>query len=42
MRVLGDEVTAEWIAEMTEKGFDGAQLVADAKAIVAEVAAETK
>ena len=42
MRVLGDEVTAEWIAEMTEKGFDGAQLVADAKAIVAEVAAEAK
>ena len=42
MRALGDEVTAEWITDMNAKGFDGAQLVADAKAIVAEVSAEAK
>ncbi|UWQ18496.1 TRAP transporter substrate-binding protein [Jannaschia sp. M317] len=32
---LGEEVTAEWIVEMTEKGLDGAALVADAQAAVA-------
>lgn len=42
MRALGDEVTAEWITDMNAKGFDGAQLVADAKAIVAEVSTEAK
>lgn len=42
MQALGDEVTAEWIADMNTKGFDGAQLVADANAIVAEVSAEAK
>ncbi|WP_281856475.1 TRAP transporter substrate-binding protein [Litoreibacter halocynthiae] len=34
--VLGEEVTAEWIVEATEKGLDGAALVEDAKAFVAE------
>ncbi|ATG48653.1 C4-dicarboxylate ABC transporter [Celeribacter ethanolicus] len=29
---LGDEVVADWIAEMDEKGFDGEKLVADVKA----------
>ena len=33
---LGDAVTQEWIAEMTARGLDGAQLVEDAKAAVAE------
>ncbi len=32
---LGKEVTAEWIAELTEKGLDGAALVEDARAFVA-------
>lgn len=34
IRALGDEVTAEWIAEMDKKGYDGAGLVADARAAV--------
>lgn len=32
--LLGDKVTEAWIAEMTEKGLDGAGLVADARAAV--------
>ncbi|WP_417258314.1 TRAP transporter substrate-binding protein [Celeribacter sp.] len=32
IRALGDEVTAEWIADMTAKGFDGQKLVDDANA----------
>lgn len=35
IRTLGEEVTKEWIAEMTEKGLDGAELVKDARAFVA-------
>lgn len=35
IRALGDEVIAEWIAQMDEKGYDGAALVADARAAVA-------
>ena len=31
---LGDEVTQDWIAEMAERGLDGAQLVEDARAAV--------
>lgn len=31
---LGEEVTADWIAEMTERGLDAAQLVKDAQAAV--------
>lgn len=31
---LGDEVTQEWISEMTARGLDGAQLVEDARAVV--------
>lgn len=34
IRALGEEVTEEWIAELTAKGLDGAGLVADAKAAV--------
>ena len=34
IQTLGAEVTAEWIAEMTERGLDGAGLVADAQAAV--------
>lgn len=34
VRALGDEVTAEWVAEITAKGYDGAGLVADARAAV--------
>ncbi len=34
IRALGDEVIAEWIADMDAKGFDGAALVADARAAV--------
>lgn len=36
MVALGEEVTAEWIADATAKGLDGAALVEDAKAFVAE------
>lgn len=36
IRALGAEVEADWIAEMDRRGFDGAALVADAKATVAE------
>ena len=32
---LGEEVTAEWIADANEKGLDGAKLVEDARAAVA-------
>lgn len=45
IRALGAEVEAEWIAEMTDRGFDGAALAADAHRFVAEatetLAAET-
>ncbi|GGD23718.1 TRAP transporter substrate-binding protein [Sinisalibacter lacisalsi] len=34
IRALGDEVIAEWIAQMDAKGYDGAGLVADARAAV--------
>lgn len=34
IRTLGDEVTAEWIVEMDAKGFSGALLVEDARALV--------
>ncbi len=36
IKAVGEEVVAEWAAEMTKKGFDGAALVEDAKAMVAE------
>jgi TRAP-type C4-dicarboxylate transport system substrate-binding protein len=36
MRALGEEVTAEWIAEVTAKGLDGAALVEDARALMAQ------
>ncbi|MEM6595845.1 MAG: TRAP transporter substrate-binding protein [Pseudomonadota bacterium] len=35
IKALGEEVTAEWIADMTAKGLDGAALVEDARAFVA-------
>ena len=35
MVALGDEVIAEWIADVTAKGLDGAGLVASARAKVA-------
>ncbi|MEM9583878.1 MAG: TRAP transporter substrate-binding protein [Pseudomonadota bacterium] len=35
IRALGEEVTTEWIAEMSAKGLDGAALVEDARAFVA-------
>jgi len=35
IQALGAEVTAEWIADATDKGLDGAALVEDAKAFVA-------
>jgi TRAP-type C4-dicarboxylate transport system substrate-binding protein len=36
IKVLGDDVTNTWIAEMDAKGYDGAALVAAAQAAVAE------
>lgn len=36
IRALGAEVTQEWIAEVTARGLDGAALVDDARAAVAE------
>ena len=34
IRALGDEVIADWIVQMDAKGYDGAALVADARAAV--------
>lgn len=34
IKALGDQVIAEWIAEMNAKGLDGAQLISDARAAV--------
>lgn len=42
MNALGDEVTAEWIADIASKGYDAAALVEDAKALIADVVAEQK
>ena len=39
VRAVGEEVVNDWIADMTEKGYDGAQLVEDARAMVAEAMA---
>ncbi|MEM1361430.1 MAG: TRAP transporter substrate-binding protein [Pseudomonadota bacterium] len=36
VKALGDEVTQTWIAEVTDKGLDGAGLVDDARAAVAK------
>lgn len=36
IKALGEQVTAEWIADATAKGLDGALLVKDAQAFVAE------
>ncbi|PYG29107.1 TRAP transporter substrate-binding protein [Pelagimonas varians] len=36
IEALGADVTAEWIAEVTKRGMDGAQLVKDAQDAVAE------
>ena len=36
IRALGEEVRAEWIADMDDRGYDGAALVAAAEAAVAE------
>lgn len=40
IEALGDEVIAAWIEEMNAKGYDGAQLVADARAAVAAASAK--
>lgn len=40
IRGLGQAVELDWIVEMTTKGLDGAGLVSDAKALMAEVLAE--
>lgn len=34
MQAMGDEVIADWISEMDDKGLDGAGLIADARAAV--------
>ncbi|PTX55825.1 TRAP-type C4-dicarboxylate transport system substrate-binding protein [Litoreibacter ponti] len=36
LKVIGEELTAAWIAEMTEKGLDGAAMVKDAQELVAK------
>ncbi len=36
IRGIGDKLTEAWIAEVTQKGLDGAAMVADAKALVAK------
>ena len=38
IKALGDQVIEEWIADVTAKGLDGAALIADARAAVAETA----
>lgn len=35
LRVIGEALTEAWIVDMTEKGLDGAAMVADAQALVA-------
>ena len=40
VQALGDEVIAEWIEAMDAKGYDGAGLVADARAAVAAASAD--
>lgn len=40
LRSIGEKLTAEWIAEVTEKGLDGAAMVADAQALVAKYSGE--
>jgi TRAP-type C4-dicarboxylate transport system substrate-binding protein len=42
IEALGDEVVAEWIAEVSAKGLDGAALVEDAQAAVANAEAEAQ
>jgi len=37
IRVLGNEVIAEWIEEMDDKGLDGSALISDARAAVADM-----
>jgi len=34
LRSIGEQLTADWIAEVTEKGLDGAAMVSDAQALV--------
>jgi len=40
LRKIGDRLTADWIAEVTAKGLDGAAMVADAQALVAKYSDE--
>lgn len=40
LKVIGAELTEAWIAEVTEKGLDGAAMVADAQAMVASHSGE--
>jgi len=40
LRTIGDKLTADWIAEVTSKGLDGAAMVADAQALVAKYSDE--
>ncbi len=40
IKALGEEVTTDWIAEMDDKGYDGAALVAAARAAVGNYLAE--
>lgn len=40
VKALGEEVIAEWIADMTEKGLPGAELVARGRALVAETSGQ--
>ena len=40
LRAIGDKLTADWIAEVTSKGLDGAAMVADAQALIAKYSEE--
>lgn len=40
LRVIGDALTEAWIADMNEKGLDGAAMVTDAQAMVAAQSGE--
>lgn len=42
IKALGEQVTLDWIADLSADGYDAAALVADAKAIIAEVVAEAR
>lgn len=40
LRAIGEKLTADWIADVTSRGLDGAAMVADAQALIAKYSEE--